>query len=79
MFALATPLARLAWAGGSRPAAPGDLDPTFDGDGKRVGSLSVDIAASKLLEQPDGKIIVIGRAGFGNRVGGGHRSGWRAG
>jgi len=50
-------------------AAPGDLDPSFDFDGKQtIGGLT-GIAGAKLLEQPDGKIVVIGRAGYGTLVG----------
>jgi uncharacterized delta-60 repeat protein len=43
-------------------AAAGDLDPTFDGDGKKTfGFGSVDVAQA-LLVQPDGKIVVVAYA-----------------
>jgi len=48
-------------------AAPGDLDPTFDGDGKvitDVGQLitgqAKDDRATAIALQPDGKIVVVG-------------------
>jgi len=70
-MAAAACLAALLLVPGASPvtAAPGDLDPSFDFDGKRIGA-GVGIGAEKLLEQPDGKLIVIGAAGFGYRVGG---------
>jgi uncharacterized delta-60 repeat protein len=46
--------------------SPGDLDPTFSGDGKQTikigdGGLSVDLdAASGVAVQPDGKIVLAG-------------------
>ncbi len=44
-------------------AAPGDLDPTFSGDGKQFTDFpyGVDRAAAA-VPQPDGKIVVVGRA-----------------
>ncbi len=45
-------------------AAPGDLDPTFDGDGKVVFVVDTNVlafeSAHAVLAQPDGKIVVVG-------------------
>src|SRR6185295_6924104 len=49
-------------------AAPGDLDPTFSGDGKQTtdfGFGSGDAAAT--VRQPDGKIVAVGST-FGSIV-----------
>jgi uncharacterized delta-60 repeat protein len=44
-------------------AAPGDLDPSFDGDGMRTfGGLSSDVA-NAVLVQPDGKLVLVGYGG----------------
>ena len=41
-------------------AAPGDLDPSFDGDGMRTfGALAGDVAQAVLV-QPDGKLVLAG-------------------
>ena len=56
MAALA--LAVLTLSSGSAYAAAGDLDPTFDGDGKRV--LPFAGIPSEALVQPDGKIVLAG-------------------
>ena len=50
-------------------AAPGDLDLTFNGTGKRVdgfGSGNDEIYAAAL--QANGKIVVVGRSSFGSQV-----------
>jgi uncharacterized delta-60 repeat protein len=53
-------LAILALSARIAAAAAGDLDPTFDGDGKKTfGFGSVDVAEA-LVVQPDGKIVVVG-------------------
>ncbi len=44
-----------------RITATGSLDTTFDTDGKLTTSIGVNDALSKLLLQPDGKIIAVGR------------------
>ena len=44
-------------------AAPGALDPSFDGDGMRTFGASSGDAAEAVLVQPDGKIVL---AGFGD-------------
>jgi uncharacterized delta-60 repeat protein len=41
-------------------AAPGDLDMTFDSDGKTITSFTVDDYAHDAAIQPDGKIVVAG-------------------
>ena len=71
-LATAAALAALALISGASlaTAAPGDLDLAFDGDGKRLGAMVGGVSGFKLLEQPDGKIVVIGTSGFGGRVGG---------
>jgi uncharacterized delta-60 repeat protein len=44
-------------------AAPGDLDPSFDGDGMSTfGGLSSDVA-NAVLVQPDGKLVLAGYGG----------------
>ena len=44
-------------------AAPGDLDPSFDGDGMRTFGAAGADAAKAVLVQPDGKLVL---AGFGD-------------
>src|SRR5687768_5281693 len=39
-------------------AAPGDLDPSFDGDGKLI--LPYNVHPEATLVQPDGKIVLVG-------------------
>jgi uncharacterized delta-60 repeat protein len=47
-------------------AAPGDLDPTFSGDGKQTTNLGFGAGdAAATLRQPDGKIVAVGRGGAG--------------
>ncbi|MFI8320473.1 calcium-binding protein [Streptomyces sp. NPDC085529] len=41
-------------------AAPGDLDPTFDGDGRVVTDLGGYAGAEGMVIQPDGRIVTIG-------------------
>ncbi|MFF2777129.1 calcium-binding protein [Streptomyces sp. NPDC058052] len=41
-------------------AAPGDLDPAFDGDGRVVTDLGGYAGAEGMAVQPDGKIVTIG-------------------
>ena len=49
---------------GSIKAAPGDLDPTFDSDGKVTTDFSmVNDGASAVAVQSDGKIVAVGNAG----------------
>ena len=48
-------------------AAPGDLDPSFDGDGIATIDWGGDDVARSLAIQPDGKIVVVG-TGFGAPV-----------
>jgi uncharacterized delta-60 repeat protein len=43
-------------------AAPGDLDPTFDGDGKVTTHFVYDDGARGVAVQPDGKIVAAGYA-----------------
>jgi uncharacterized delta-60 repeat protein len=47
-------------------AAPGDLDPSFSGDGKVTTDFGsgADIARA-VVRQPDGKLVVAGRAKIG--------------
>ena len=44
-------------------AAPGDLDPGFDGDGRKTLDFGGEDFAGDVLVQPDGKIVIAG-AGF---------------
>jgi uncharacterized delta-60 repeat protein len=45
----------------SAKAAPGDLDPTFSGDGKQTSNFGPGFSqASAIVRQPDGKIIAVG-------------------
>ena len=42
-------------------AGPGDLDPTFSGDGKQTSNLGPGFSeASAIVRQPDGKIVAVG-------------------
>ncbi|MEA2580512.1 MAG: hypothetical protein QOE83_1404 [Actinomycetota bacterium] len=41
-------------------AAPGDLDPTFNGNGTIVGADPLGSHGNDLLIQPDGKVLVVG-------------------
>ena len=42
-------------------AAPGDLDPTFSGDGKQTSNFGPGFSgASAIVRQPDGKIVAVG-------------------
>ena len=45
-------------------AAPGDLDPTFDGDGKRTINYGGNENGGAVAVQPDGKIVLVS-AGLG--------------
>src|SRR5689334_6604478 len=48
-------------------AAPGHLDPTFDGDGIAVrANPAGNDSAAKVLVQPDGKILLVGQGGNGS-------------
>jgi uncharacterized delta-60 repeat protein len=66
---LKTSLLMLALAASAvnTPAAPGDLDPSFDGDGKLTTKVSTNDfgfdSAKAVLVQPDGKIVAIGESG----------------
>src|SRR2546430_11761583 len=47
----------------SAEAAPGDLDPTFSGDGRQVSDFGAGpSAASDAARQGDGKIVAVGAA-----------------
>ncbi|WP_405821563.1 calcium-binding protein [Streptomyces sp. NBC_01390] len=45
---------------GTAIAAPGDLDPTFSGDGKVLTGFADDDQARDVAVQPDGKIVSVG-------------------
>ncbi|MDX3727204.1 calcium-binding protein [Streptomyces caniscabiei] len=45
---------------GTAAAAPGDLDPTFSGDGKVLTGFADDDHAGDVAVQPDGKIVSVG-------------------
>jgi uncharacterized delta-60 repeat protein len=64
---LAAVLALAAFAGGSDDAsgAPGDIDPSFDGDGKLTINYGGTDEARKVLVQRDGKIVLAGYGGTG--------------
>jgi uncharacterized delta-60 repeat protein len=50
-------------------AAPGDLDPTFSGDGKQTTNLGVGFSpATAIARQPDGKLVAVGTS-FGHDLG----------
>jgi uncharacterized delta-60 repeat protein len=57
-----TALLLVVSAGASGEASPGDLDPTFDGDGKVTTHVRGDDGARGLAVQPDGKIVAAGYA-----------------
>ena len=44
-------------------AAPGDLDTSFDGDGKRAINFGGTDSARAVLVQPNGRIVVAGDGG----------------
>jgi uncharacterized delta-60 repeat protein len=44
-------------------AAPGDLDPSFDGDGMRTFGADLGDTATAVLLQPDGRIVLAGYGG----------------
>ena len=48
-------------------AAGGDLDPTFGRDGKVATEFSGGASAWSVAIQPDGRIVAVGGAGFGQR------------
>jgi uncharacterized delta-60 repeat protein len=50
----------LAASAGVAGAAPGDLDPSFDGDGKTTFGYGGSDAANAVVVQPDGKIVLVG-------------------
>jgi uncharacterized delta-60 repeat protein len=57
-------VATLALSAGVAAGSPaGDLDPTFEGDGKRIVSFGGADDAQQVLVQPDGKIVVAGYGG----------------
>ncbi|MFD7261650.1 delta-60 repeat domain-containing protein [Streptomyces sp. NPDC059874] len=49
---------------GVATAAPGDLDPTFGGDGKVITDVTGYETTGGMAVQPDGKIVTVGRANF---------------
>ncbi|MFF9914289.1 calcium-binding protein [Streptomyces sp. NPDC013457] len=49
---------------GVAAAAPGDLDPSFDGDGRVVTDVSGYESGGGVVIQPDGKIVSVGTASF---------------
>ena len=55
-------LASVIFSGGAQ-AAPGDLDPTFSGDGKQTADFPQfgSSSAAGTVRQPDGKIVAVGR------------------
>src|SRR5215210_6010141 len=60
---LAAALAVLVLAAPSAAAAPGDLDPSFSGDGRVSTLTSPDtFVARAVADQPDGRIVVAGLA-----------------
>ena len=51
---------------GAAQAAPGDLDPTFSGDGKQTTNLGVGFSPARAIaRQPDGKLVAVGTS-FGH-------------
>ncbi|UUU28734.1 calcium-binding protein [Streptomyces sp. CA-210063] len=56
----ATVLALILTLPGTAAAAPGDLDPTFSGDGKVLTGFADDDRANDVAVQPDGKIVSVG-------------------
>ncbi|MFF7389287.1 calcium-binding protein [Streptomyces scabiei] len=56
----ATVLALLLSFPGTAAAAPGDLDPSFSGDGRVLTGFADDDHAGDVAVQPDGKIVSVG-------------------
>jgi uncharacterized delta-60 repeat protein len=62
---VAVALLGLVFSGGAQ-AAPGDLDPTFSGDGKQTTNLGVGFSPARAIaHQPDGKLVAVGTS-FGH-------------
>jgi uncharacterized delta-60 repeat protein len=60
----------VAFAPARALAAPGDLDPTFSGDGKAQLPQAGNGSPTSIAVQPDGKVVMAGSPGFVlNRVG----------
>jgi len=60
-FALVGAMAVSVVCSAGAQAAPGDLDPTFSGDGKQMTDLPLGLSsAAATVIQPDGKIIAVG-------------------
>jgi uncharacterized delta-60 repeat protein len=57
--ALVTAVVLIALSGLAQ-AAPGDLDPSFDGDGMRTFGADAGDTAKAVLVQPDGKLVLAG-------------------
>jgi uncharacterized delta-60 repeat protein len=57
---VASVVVALAASAGVAGAAPGDLDPSFDGDGKTTFGYGGSDAARAVVVQPDGKIVLVG-------------------
>src|SRR4029077_20360704 len=65
-FSFVTALALVLANAPAALTAPGDLDPTFGGDGIVRTDLTPDEdAGSAVRIQPDGKIVVAGKRGIG--------------
>src|SRR5215211_579841 len=60
-FAAALATAAALFAPTVAHAAPGDLDPTFDGDGRTTADLGLNETGDAVAYQPDGKILVAGQ------------------
>ena len=58
-------LAASLFGAASAKAAPGDLDPTFSGDGKALTSIGVSSYGNDVAVQADGKIVVVGGSDAG--------------
>lgn len=60
---LALAVAVLALTAAAAAAAPGDLDTSFDGDGKQTVDHGGSDQATDVLVQPDGKVFLAGAGG----------------
>ena len=66
--ALALGIATLTLGAATALAAPGDLDNSFDGDGRTTLDFGGVDAARDVFRQPDGKIVLVGDGRASNDI-----------
>ena len=68
LFRLSTLILAIAFSGEVIHAAPGDLDPTFNGTGTVITTVGAGGAARSVAVQTDGKIIAAGYSLIGSNA-----------